>query len=141
MRQYDKSRLKEVLEIMDKNFRPDVITWKSKYLSMIKDAFYVVTDSSYIDTVFANVKTEKDLQLLGEHLLRLRDFKSAAKILEEVYQSNPRDAKSLGLLINAYNLSGNREKAVKPLEEWLVSYPNDKNARKILESIKSENEN
>jgi tetratricopeptide (TPR) repeat protein len=141
VRQNDNESLKEILKMMDKNIRPDVIPWKSKYLSMIKDAFYVVTDSSYIDTIFANVKTEKDLQLLGEHLLRLRDFKSAAKILEEAYQSNPRDAKSLGLLINAYNLSGNREKAVKPLEEWLVSYPNDKNARKILESIKSENEN
>jgi len=128
--------LKEVLKVMDEKVRPDVIVWTSRALQVVKDAFYIAADPSLEDSIVNNVAGPGELQLLGEQLMRMRKLESAVRILEFGFEQDPRNPKALGLLINAYEMSGQSEKSIEPLEEWMKSNPGDKNAERILQSIK-----
>ncbi|MGD9487699.1 MAG: DUF2723 domain-containing protein [Calditrichaceae bacterium] len=135
----DKEALKEVLTAMEEKIPSEVIPWSSRFMRLYGDAFRVVADSSYTETILNDASRVNDLQTIGEHLLRLRKLNPAIALLEKDYEKNPLNPKTLGLLINAYDMNGEKEKAVAPLENWLKANPGDNNAKNILESIKSKN--
>lgn len=140
-REEQNEELKEILKVMDEKVRPDVIVWTSRALQVVKDAFYIAADSSLEDSIVNSVSGPDELQLLGEQLMRMRKMESAVRILEFAFEQDTRNPKALGLLINAYEMSGQSEKSVEPLEAWMKMNPGDKNAERILQSIKQRTKN
>jgi len=133
--------LKLVLEEMDKKIDPDVIPWSNSSVQSVAAAFRIAADSTYIDSVMANENLIPALPVLGEQLLRLNKPGVAEKVLEKAYELNPADPRPLGMLINAYEMNGHGHKAIEPLEMWLKLHPDDKNAERILNSIKEKTKN
>jgi tetratricopeptide (TPR) repeat protein len=74
--------------------------------------------------------------MIGNHLMRLNRFEDATILLEKAYEANRLDPQNLSLLIRAYQLGGQSEKAIEPLQEWLKLNPNDQSAKDFLETIK-----
>lgn len=133
--QYEK--VKEITMAMNKRIDPEVIPWTNKRIEIITKAFRLVADSSFIDTVLSNQDINPYLPALGEHLLRLQHPIPAVAVLNKAYQLKPGDPRTLGLLLNAYQMSGQEEKAIEPLGKWVQSHPEDKNAKSVLNSIKA----
>ncbi len=134
VREYDK--VKEVIKEMNKRIDPNVIPWTNKRIEMITEAFRLVADSTYLDTLLSRDAINRYLPSLGEQLLRLQHPIPAISVLQKAVDVNPADPKPLGLLLNAYQMAGQEDKAIAPLEQWLKLRPQDKNARRILNSIK-----
>ena len=89
-----------------------------------------------VDSIMKNVKSDREFQTIGEELLRMGQFDEASKVLKLAYENNPSNARTLGLLINSYNMSGQRGKSIKPLERWVSENPTDKQAKNLLQSLK-----
>ncbi len=134
-KKYDK--VKELVDLMTKKISPQVIPWNPK-LSGIKDAYLVVADPAYKDSILANDRENANLPMIGENLLRLGQPKTAADLLEKSYELNPANPRVLSLLLNAYQMSGQRAKAVDALEQWLQIHPGDRNAKRIMQSLKKD---
>ncbi len=129
-------KIKQILEVMDKKIDPSVIPWTNQGIQAVTYAFRIIADSTYEDSILANDQFNSSLPLLGEHLLRLRKPHKAERLLEKAYELNPVNPRVLGLLLNAYEIGGHVEKSISPLEQWLELNPQDKNAKRLLESIK-----
>jgi len=132
------AKIKSLFKFMDEKIDPRTVPWGSPQRQMIEQAFYVLADSAYADTLLNDDKSVQDLPILGEHLLRLNKPKLASRLLEKAYELNPSQPRILGLLLNAYQMSGNYSKAIEALQEWMQLHPNDKNARRILQSFEKE---
>ena len=131
----------KVLERMDEKVAPEVIPITNPQLKVVGDAFKILIDSTHVDSILADDKMDRYLPLLGEQMLRWRQSKNAQKILEKAYELNPGNPRILGMLLNVYDMTKDDEKAVQSLEQWVMLHPNDKNAVKILNSIKKRVEN
>jgi tetratricopeptide (TPR) repeat protein len=121
---------------MDEKIDPQVIPWTSIMMRSIRDAFHISADSSHISDILQNERGPQELQYLGGHLLRLREFKLAIPIIEEAFKKNAQDQRTLGMLINAYNMAGEPQKAIAPIEDWLILHPEDEYAKRLLNSLK-----
>ncbi|MBN2709194.1 MAG: DUF2723 domain-containing protein [Calditrichaceae bacterium] len=132
----DNLRLLEVLKKMDEKVDPKVIPWTSGAMRSVRDAFHINADTSAIKEILESDRHPRDLQYLGEHLLRLRKVEPAIRVLENAYQKNPKDKRALGLLINSYQMAGQPERAIAPLESWLYFYPNDTEIQNYLNRLK-----
>jgi predicted Zn-dependent protease len=65
----------------------------------------------------------------------LNDWAAADRIFAQAYAANPLDGEVVGSLVQIYRVSGQGEKAIPLLTDWLVANPDDRNARQILESL------
>jgi hypothetical protein len=128
--------VKRVLQDMDKKIDPNVIRFTSSGLKAIRDAFYIVADSTMEDSLLSDINNVGDIEVMSEQLLRMRQLKPAIRILEGALNQNGQNARILSMLINAYQMTNQPEKAIAPLEDWLKQNPDDKNAERALESIK-----
>ncbi len=131
-------KIKKLFKFMDEKIDPRTVPWSSPQRKMIEDAFYVLADTSYVDTLLSKEEFIPNLPILGEHLLRLNHPKMASRLLEKAYELSPGQPRILGLLLNSYQMSGNYSKAIESLQQWMQLHPNDKNAKRILESFKKE---
>ncbi len=132
----EREKLNEILTVMEEKIDPQVIPWSSRTLRNFKEAFHIVNDSTYADSVITKIDEQRDLLFIGQHLMRLRAFDLGMRLLEAAYQINPMNPQALQSLIQAYEISGNTEKAIAPLEAWVERNPSDRNAKRILESLK-----
>jgi len=73
--------------------------------------------------------------------MRYREFEAASTILEKNNESAPTDAESISMLLQLYDLSGKKEKAMATLEKWIELNPEDKGAIKMLNSRRKQLDN
>jgi len=130
-----------VLSFMDEQIDPSVILWTSPVLKLITDAFYIAANPAMEDSIVRSASSVQELEILGEQLMRMRKLDAAIRILESAYEQDLRNPRLLGLLINAYEMSGQGEKAIEPLERWLQQNPTDRNAQRMLESFRGRQKN
>ena len=123
---------------MNEKISPEVIPYTNRYIRLATEAFRAVADSAYRDSLLHNDKRVADLPTIAEQLLRMRQARYALPLLQKSYELNPTDPRTLGMLINAYQQVGEKKKIVRALENWLKLFPNDKTARKMLESYKKQ---
>lgn len=131
-------QVKQILTFMDSKISPNVIPWMRRDIRLAADAFRVAADSTYRDSLLHDDSRVADLPIISEQLLRLRRAKSAVLLLEKSYELNPTNPRVLGMLINAYQQVGEKQKIVRALENWLKLFPKDKTARRMLDSYKSQ---
>ena len=136
----NREEARKVLEYMDKKISPEVISWNNSpmYLRAVKNALWISADTTLVDSILKNVKNDREFQTIGEELLRMGQFGEASKVLKLAYENNPANARTLGLLINSYDLSGQKRKSIEPLERWVSENPSDKQAKNLLESLKKD---
>ncbi|MBD3225191.1 MAG: tetratricopeptide repeat protein [Caldithrix sp.] len=133
----NEQKFQETFRLMNEKISADVIPWTSRNLRVFRDAFQILQDSTYADSILTSTKRVSELEALGEHLMRMGEYEQSIKILEGAYELNPNSVKSLSLLINAYRLTNQEQRAIKPLERWLETHPNDRNARRMLQQLRS----
>ena len=136
MKEGSHDKLLELLNEMDENVNSEVIPWTSRTMLVVNDAFKIAADTSLLDSIASEYSSYRDLQILGEQLLRVNRVKQSIPVLESALEINPNDPRSIGLLVRAYQLTGQQEKAVAPLEAWLEKSPNDRTARQMLNQIR-----
>ncbi|MEJ2053195.1 MAG: DUF2723 domain-containing protein [Calditrichaceae bacterium] len=136
--QGEESKILDLWKNMDKNVDPDVIPWTSRGMRVMSDAVEIAADTTLLDSIAGNYKDIRDLQILGEQLLRLDKPKSSIPVLESVLEENPNDPRAMGLLLRAYESAGEPEKAVKSLESWIELNPGDRRAKQRLDELKRE---
>ncbi len=129
-------QVKKILTFMNKTISPDVVPWTNRMIELAAEAYRVAADSVYLDSLLKNDNRVADLPVIAEQLLRMRRAKYALPLLEKAYELNPTDPRTLGMLINAYQQEGEKEKIVRALENWLKLFPGDKTARRMLDTYK-----
>ena len=131
-------KVREVLAFMQDKIRPNVIPWTNLQIRIAKDAFYALADSAYLDTLLNDDSRVPDLPYISRHLLKFGKPQAAEKLLEKAYDLNPGNPQILSLLLSDYQMQGKSDKAVEALQLWLQLHPNDRNAKRIMESIKKQ---
>jgi tetratricopeptide (TPR) repeat protein len=81
---------------------------------------------------------DEQLNYAQNLLYGLEDYDGAIKILEKLQGNNPDNPKVLGLLVMAYQRSGQYNEAIAILEEWMKENPQDRTAQKMLKNLKSQ---
>ena len=71
----------------------------------------------------------------------MQQFSNAARVLEKAYENNPTNTENVGMLVQAYQLSGQMDKAVGVLEKWVEANPGDARAKQMLAAYKLGKEN
>ncbi|MEJ2543645.1 MAG: hypothetical protein P8Y99_06225, partial [Calditrichaceae bacterium] len=132
----DSDKMLKLLKEMDTKIDSDVIPWTSRGMRVINDAFKIAADTSLLDSIASQYTNYQDLQTLGRQLLNLDQYNQCIPVLESALERNPSDPRTIGILIRAYELSGQYEKAVAPLEAWLERSPGDNLARQKLNEIR-----
>ena len=82
-----------------------------------------------------NLLPRDQLRLGSMYGRNLNDWVAADRIFSQAYAANPLDGEEVGSLVQIYRASGQREKAISILTDWLAANPADRNARQILESL------
>ena len=82
-----------------------------------------------------NLLPRDQLRLGSMYGRNLNDWAAADRIMAQAYATNPLDGEVVGSLVQIYRASGQGEKAIPFLTDWLAANPGDKNARQILESL------
>jgi tetratricopeptide (TPR) repeat protein len=77
------------------------------------------------------------MQTVGENLYRLGLGNYSQNIFESIYSSNPNNVQALSILIDIYEQSGQYDKGIQHLEEWLQRNPNDPQAKQKLTFFQS----
>ena len=134
----DYQKAKQIMDFMEKKISPDVIPWTNPAMHRFIDAFYAIVDSSYIDTILVDNSRIRDLPTIAEHLLRLNRPQLAIPLLEKFNEIEPTNAKALSMLISAYQMTNNRQKIIRSLENWLKLFPDDKTAKRMLAIYKKQ---
>ena len=132
----DNDKMLNLLSEMDVKVDPNVIPWSSRGMMVINDAFKIAADTTLLDSIASQYTDYRDLQTLGRQLLNIGQVNQSVPVLESAFERNPNDPRSIGLLIRAYEVSGQSEKAIGPLEAWLEKSPGDKSALQKLNEIR-----
>jgi len=135
-----KDKLKALFEFEAENMPVKTLPWTAHQLKNRKHALQTIYEPSFVDTL---LKTEdpKTLNLIARYLMSYREFDAASTILEKNNESAPTDAESISMLLQLYDLSGKKEKAMATLEKWIELNPEDKGAIKMLNSRRKQLDN
>jgi len=138
-REKNDSAIKDTLDAMEEAIPETTIPFANRSLRLYNEGLEYIAGTKSLDSLLNRNTNQNDLLVMSEYLLRrIGRPESAVPILENIYAQNPSNPKTIGLLISAYQMNNNLDKAIEPLEEWLKLNPNDTNARNFLESIKRE---
>lgn len=137
----DNDKMLDLLREMDVNVDPTVIPWTSRAMRVVDDAFKIAADTSLLDSIASQYTDYRDLQILGRQLLNIEKVNQSIPVLESAFERNPADPRSIGLLIRAYEISGQYEKAIAPLEAWIEKSPGDRTAIQKLNEFKQKIKN
>jgi len=132
----NREKLVSTLDAMEKNMPEKIIPWTSRPLKYYRDAFMVQVDTSYISSL---IKSEdaRGFKTIGRNLMGLGEYKSASVLIEQAYNLNPADPENVGMLVQAYEFSGNVKKAAEVLSGWVEKNPQDGSARQMLLRLKN----
>jgi tetratricopeptide (TPR) repeat protein len=133
----DMAKVKSLMADMEKNIPSTVIPWTNKYLKLIRDSYSLATDGITLDSLYSSNYSERDMQTVGENLYRLGLGNYSQNIFESIYSSNPNNVQALSILIDIYEQSGQYDKGIQHLEEWLQRNPNDPQAKQKLTFFQS----
>jgi tetratricopeptide (TPR) repeat protein len=122
---------------MEKNIPSTVIQWTNKYLRLVGDSYSLASENITLDSLYNSNCSERDMQIVGENLYRLGLGSYSENIFESIYASNPNNVQALSILIDIYEQSGQYDKGVQRLEEWLKRNPNDPQAKLKLTFFQS----
>lgn len=132
-------KLKEIFEFEAKNLPDETVPWPrsggSSVLTYRMKALKSVYEPSIIDSALAS-ESPRGLISMSRGLMGLQRFADAARLLEKAYESNQASAESVGMLVQAYQYSGQTDKAVAVLEQWVDNNPGDTRARAMLSGLK-----
>lgn len=81
--------------------------------------------------------TVEQLYSAGTTMYSSDAFEMAAEFFERAMEIDPRNGQAIGGLLQSYDRLGLTDKSITLLENWLVTTPNDVNARRRLEDLKS----
>lgn len=131
----ESEKLAKMIQAEADKIPADVIPWTASVLKHRWEALKIVADSSYAETVL-NSQNGRALSSIGRSMMAYRKFDMAAKILEKAYNEDPENPENVGMLVQAYELSGKPDKALAPLEKWVEQNPQDQGAKNMLNSIR-----
>ena len=134
----DYQKAEQVINFMNEKISPEVIPWMNQTMKLVTDAFKIIFVKNYEDSLLKDDTRVKELPGIAEHLLRFGEAQRALPLLEKSYELNPTNPRILGTLISAYQMTNNREKIIRSLENWLKLFPNDQTARRMLDSYKKQ---
>ena len=138
----NKEKMARVLNYMDEQLPPETVPWGRSLLSDYRDAFKVMLDSSYVDTVLArNDKPRKIMSIARVLLMNVQEPALAARLAEKAYEVNPNSAEIVGLLVNAYEFSNQLGKAISALDKWLETHPDDRAALQMKRQLELRQKN
>ncbi len=132
----DNDKMLNLLREMEVNVDPTVIPWTTRAMRVVIEAFKIAADTSLLDSIASKYTDYRDLQTLGSQLLNINMLKQSIPILESAFERNPADPRSVGLLVRAYEISGQYEKAIASLEAWIEKSPGDRAAIQKLNEFK-----
>ncbi len=135
-KEYDKAR--EVVNFMNEKIAPEVIPFTNRVMLNVNDACLVITEPGYLDSLLQDNSKVKELGSIAEHVIRLGAPEKAKLLLEKAYEMEPTNPRVLATLINVYQMTNEREKIIRSLENWLKLFPNDQTARRMLDSYKKQ---
>jgi len=134
----DKTKMARLLDYMDEQIPETVIPWGRSLLTDYRDAFRIMLDSSYVDTVLAREsRPRKILSIARVLMMNVQEPAQAARLAEKAYEANPNSAETVGLLVNAYELSNQLDKAIGALDKWLETHPGDRAALQMKRQLES----
>lgn len=81
--------------------------------------------------------TVEQLYSAGSTMYGSDAYDMAAEFFERVMSMDPRNGQAVGGLLQSYERLGQSDKAITLLENWLVTTPNDANARRRLDDLRS----
>jgi hypothetical protein len=136
-RSKDIDKVKTLMADMEKNIPSTVIPWTNKYLQLIRDSYSLASENITLDSLYNSNYSEQDMQIVGENLYRLGLGSYSENIFESIYASNPSNVQALSILIDIYEQSGQYDKGIQRLEEWLQRNPNDPQAKLKLTFFQS----
>ena len=139
-----KEKLRELFEFEAQNIPDNVIPWPrsggSAVLTHRMLALKSVYNPALIDSLI-ETESPKALISIGRGLMGMQQFSNAARVLEKAYENNPTNTENVGMLVQAYQLSGQMDKAVGVLEKWVEANPGDARAKQMLAAYKLGKEN
>jgi tetratricopeptide (TPR) repeat protein len=134
-----KKEMRKVLEFMDEKISPEVISWNATPLLLraTKNALWI-TSGVQADSILKDINSDKEMQVVGEELMRMGRYDEASNVLKLAFENNPSNVRLLGLLINSNQLSGKEKKSIEPLKRWIKDNPTDVQAKRMLKSIEKD---
>lgn len=139
---HNTSKLKDLFEFEAKNIPNNVIPWptsgNASVLTYRMMGLKSIYDPSIIDSALAKEKPNA-LASIGRSLMGLQQFKKAARLLGKAYDEDPTNPRYISMLIQAYQLTGDTDKAIDVLEKWIELNPADSRAKSMLAQLKLNN--
>lgn len=134
--QNNTEKIREIFDFEAQNIPADVIPWSTPVLRHRKDALLIVADPTYADSVLEK-ENARAAASIGRDLMVFRKFDTASRFLQKAYDENPTNPETVGMLVQAYELSGNNEQAMATLQKWVDLNPQDTGAKNMLNGIKN----
>ncbi len=103
------------------------------YAAQLKDP---VRAGQIANAALGNNPTTEQLYSAGSTMFASDAYDMAAEYFEKVMQADPRNGQAIGGLLQSYERLGQTDKAITLLENWLVTTPNDVNARRRLDELR-----
>ncbi len=92
-----------------------------------------------LDELMGNPKLSIQNRIdFGLAYLELNEYQRSRELFEELYDDKPNDPRIVGVLLQAYRQMGLYDEAENVLLTWLGNYPQDDNARRMLEELRRE---
>ncbi len=128
----DSAKIKEVIAKMEEVLPATVIPYTNKTIKQWVEAFRIYSGLVPLDSMNLAAYSQRELETVGDLLLRFRAPGKAKKIFEELVRLNPNNVRAKGYLVDIYAGEKNYQKAVDILEKWVKENPNDKGAMRRL---------
>jgi Protein O-mannosyl-transferase TMEM260-like/Tetratricopeptide repeat len=136
-------KIKEIFDYEAKNVPDAVIPWprsgSAVVLTQRMKALKSLYDPSLIDSMITT-ESPRALISIGRSLMSMQRFNDAARLLEKANEGNPSSTEGVGLLVQAYQYSGQTDKAIAVLEKWVELNPGDTRAQRMLTAFKMRKE-
>lgn len=128
----DSAKIKEVIAKMEEVLPASVIPYTNKTIKQWVEAFRIYSGLVPLDSMNLAAYSQRELETVGDLLLRFRAPGKAKKIFEELVRLNPNNVRAKGYLVDIYAGEKDYQKAVDILEKWVKENPNDKGAIRRL---------
>jgi len=132
----DTVKIREVMQRMNEVIPPDVIPYTNPQIRAWANAYQIYASLIDPDDLNAGDYSPRELELIGEVLLRLKNYVKAQRIFENILEQDSNNLRAKGLLIDIYAKQKNYKKAIEFLEAWIALNPNDQTAKQKLMEYK-----
>lgn len=135
--------LQNLLEFEEKNIPDSTIPWPKSGGTSVLTHRMLALKSLYKPTVLDSIdfSNQRAVTNISQYLFRFKKYEQAATILENNYNSNSDNPENIGMLIQAYEMSSQYDKAIALLEKWIEDNPSDSQAKGMLNRIRRQSQN